>query len=177
VFLPARGTVRRLRALVAIGHPGPELAAALGVSPNRVWELTAMRYQQVSVPTASAVGTLFDRLWDVPGSSPRSVEYARRAGWPPPMWWDDIDTDPEPTSPGAKLPAATVKERAVVRACSGTVEPFRLRQVDRDEALRRLAATRTPAAEIARRLGVSKRKVARVRAELAGRATPKRGRA
>jgi hypothetical protein len=96
------GTVRRLRALTAVGYPAASLAAHLGVAPVTVRDLARGRTRTVSPPLHEAVAALYDQLWDQPppegtGAQRRAVTAARRRaasnGWPAPMGLDDNRID------------------------------------------------------------------------------------
>lgn len=98
----ARGTVRRLQALHAIGWSTPELAHRLGRSTQSVRR--TMAGQLVSRRTAEAVAALYGALWDLaPIGSGRDATATRadagRRGWVTPMAWDDIDSDDHPAAP------------------------------------------------------------------------------
>jgi hypothetical protein len=78
--LPSLGTMRRIQALVALGHSFTRIAEALGdVTPGAAWALA-------------------HRM----GPDARAARYARtiatKHGWPPPLAWDDIDNDPAPAA-------------------------------------------------------------------------------
>lgn len=91
-MVDAVGTVRRLRALMAIGWPTAKLAAELGVSPHWIRRLAGSR-RRVRVGTAESVTSLYERLGGHPGPSAVTVGVARRLGYVPPIGWDDDDLD------------------------------------------------------------------------------------
>jgi hypothetical protein len=95
-MVPAAGTVRRMRALAAIGWAPAELAPNFG-SREQVLQIRAGRTAMVTVLTASRVAAVYDRLSGTPGSSVRARNAARRAGWAPPLAWDGVDID-DPTA-------------------------------------------------------------------------------
>jgi DNA-directed RNA polymerase specialized sigma24 family protein len=87
---------------------------------------------------------------------------AKAKGWPGPLAWDDDTIDDPAARPhiGAAWSDA-FDEVAVLRAMYG--DPVRLRPSERAEATRRLTAAGLSAAQIAERLGCTKRSVVRQR--------------
>lgn len=98
---PTRGQVgaeptrRRLRALSAIGYGLDVLSAETGVGAST---LAAARNTNVRVGArvATAVTAAYDRLHMTPGDNMQALRMAREKGWPPPLAYDDIDTDEQP---------------------------------------------------------------------------------
>lgn len=90
------GTTRRLRALTCMGWSQTEIARRLGVAQNNAcfWYRDGVR---VTVATQKAVAGLYDQISGTDGGNTRARNTALRNGWVPPLGWDDIDTDPEPT--------------------------------------------------------------------------------
>ncbi|MDR6574321.1 plasmid maintenance system antidote protein VapI [Curtobacterium sp. 320] len=161
--IPARGTHRRLQALVAHGWSQMRLSYELGLGPNEVNRL--LRTSQVSGRTHRSVAQLFDRLWQVPppeGTTAQRTTYrraltlARANGWVPALAWDDIDLDDAP-------PAVDdlVDEAAVMRAIEG--EQTDLTPKQRREAVEILHARGLNDKEIAARIHCSDRTVLRIR--------------
>jgi hypothetical protein len=104
-LVDALGTRRRVQSLAWVGWSIPQLATRAGIDKQSLHR--AMRHDQVTAGTATAIRTLYDRLWNVTPSAPgrhaataitRARNLARRHGWHPPMAWDDID-DPNETPP------------------------------------------------------------------------------
>lgn len=99
----AKGTVRRLQALVAAGWPVLSIAAELGMFPTAVSRL--MRLNVITLRTARRVAAVYDRLWDVDpathGATPNGIRRARNlaaaARWAPAAAWDD-DTIDDPSA-------------------------------------------------------------------------------
>lgn len=97
--LPATGTVRRLRALVAIGWTQTELSDGLGMQRGNFSRLILGTRDRVTAATAERTSEMFSAMWD----GTRAGTYAdlaraiaKRRGWVGPLGWDDIDSDPEP---------------------------------------------------------------------------------
>lgn len=90
------GSVRRLRALVAIGWTQSALCDRLGVLPGNGCRIFRGEQDYVSQLTADRVKELYDQLSMRPGPSDRARSHAEKRNWAPPLAWDDetID-DPE----------------------------------------------------------------------------------
>lgn len=95
--VPSLGTIRRIRALVAIGHTMRDMDAAMGYDFGYVSQLK--RYAMVHRSTALKVAALYERWCMTPRFGPlaeRNKRFAKKRGWAPPLAWDDIDHDLEP---------------------------------------------------------------------------------
>jgi hypothetical protein len=90
------GTVRRLQALSAIGWGLVDLSAETGMAIAALGRLRAGTHA-THRRTRQTIAELYDRLSMTPGPSQRARDYAARAGWLPPLAWDDDDID----DPGA----------------------------------------------------------------------------
>jgi hypothetical protein len=98
----AVGTRRRLRALTAMGHPAVSLARRLDVPPSAVRAVIGGKANTVTAAMHSAVGELYEQMWDLRPYERTSAERraaaaarsrAARHGWPPPMGLDDDRID------------------------------------------------------------------------------------
>jgi hypothetical protein len=96
---------RRLQALVAIGWSQAKLADRLGMLGGNFGRVIG-RTDQVLASTARAAQELYEELWSSPPpetdhrsrqSASRARNQAARAGWAPPLAWDD-DTIDDPTA-------------------------------------------------------------------------------
>lgn len=98
----ATGTIRRVRALMAIGWSVPVLAVQLDLHPSNV--RNRLRQPSVAAGFAHDVAALFDRLQMTPGTSQRMRTLGRRDGWAPPFAWDEDTIDDPSATPdlGAK---------------------------------------------------------------------------
>lgn len=94
------GSIRRLRALVAMGWSQSRLAQRLDMEQTNFGGIIHGDRFEILVSTAKRVEALFDELWDQPPpaethhqkiSVSRSKTYAKSHGWAPPAAWDDID--------------------------------------------------------------------------------------
>lgn len=147
--VPALGAQRRIRALMALGWTSTDIADAAGWT-NRNQVLRILNGQK-SKPTTwlerathERVCAVYDRLsMRLPEPAPhrtRTQQKAQREGWPPPLWWDDID-DP------AEQPRLTrdkhvspndVDEAVVLRVLAG--EKLPTTRAEKDEITRRWVA-------------------------------------
>lgn len=163
--VPALGTVRRLRALVRIGHTQTALANRMGWSVMNLSRLILGRQERVSAKTHDVVSAMFDELWDTPGTGTHSDAARRKAEqrrWLPPLAWDDPDTDPEP--PVVDGGTDVIDEVAVELALAG--ERPRLTPAERRECVQRLHREHWSDGRIAETLGCAARTVLRIRDEL-----------
>lgn len=166
--VPSIGTQRRLRALVALGWSQSKLATELGLTPAN-FGTTVHHSGQVYESTARAVRELYERLWQTPPpeathrdkiAASRARSTAARYGWAVPMAWDDDTIDDPHAQPVTTDDAEDdeVDPVAVERACAGE-RPTKLRQVDRAEAIRRMADDGIAPTTIARRLRMALRNI------------------
>ncbi len=167
--LSARGTRRRLQALVARGWSMSKLAERLGVEVGNLSSM--MQREQVFARTHRQVAALFDELWDQlpPRDSwhdkaayTRAIGHAKAHRWLPPLAWDDIDIDEEP--PVVEDGGQAVDPVAVDLACAG--ESVRLSVAERRAAVAQMSAAGFADGVIAERLRLIIRTVVRIRKEL-----------
>lgn len=156
-------TVRRLRALAAIGWTLRDVARHAGCSAEtlRPFRRGTSGSRRASSGLAAAVARAYSELENTPGPSPRTRQVAAAQGWHPPGWWDDIDQGlggEDGLGGHLERPSAVAERRATTTA--------RRAEVDR---LTRLGFT---ADQIAERLHTTARTVVRDRAALGIRGTP-----
>lgn len=108
------GTVRRMRALGAIGWDHARLGEMLGLSKSRMSQLASGRCPLVRRETVAAVCDLYDALSMTPGPSQKAREMAAAQGWVPPLAWDDDEIDDPKARPHAKPTARRGVDEAVV---------------------------------------------------------------
>lgn len=134
------GTVRRLRALIAMGYTQKFLAYRLDTHEPNLAQIVIGNHPLVLARTGRQVHELYRELsQQLPDPlSTRSVRRARANGWLAPIWWDD-DTIDDPAANPAKRGS-------------------RLSFVDRYAELVDIG---TPAMDIPRRLGITARSVQR----------------
>lgn len=85
------GSVRRLRALQAVGYRISDLSTELG--SKTVESLVLGTREQVQWETAQCIAELFDRLHATEGPSRLARARARSKGWPPGRFWDLTQID------------------------------------------------------------------------------------
>lgn len=167
-IMPARGTQRRLQALVSRGWSNVLLSQKLGMNAHSLGVM--LRQGNVIVSTHHRIAALFDELWDQEPPTDtlmrriviaRMTNYAAARRWLPPLAWDDIDSDEEPP---ATEHETTVDEIAVELAISG--ESVRLNHAEKLEAVRRMHPKKWSNELIAEHLGCEERTVNRLRKEL-----------
>ena len=93
----ATGSVRRLRALQAIGWTQTEIARRLGWTCANINRYFLGRQDTISHGFAKDIAALFDELQLSPGPSDRARQQARLRGWAPPLAWDE-DTIDDPAA-------------------------------------------------------------------------------
>lgn len=92
------GTVRRLRALQAIGWTTRALAAELGVHQREMHRMMT-RSGKISRQTVDNVVNLFDRLQTVNATPKTRIWEAQRRELPPPLAWDEETIDDPAAQP------------------------------------------------------------------------------
>ena len=95
--IDATGTVRRLRALTAIGWSIPLLAKEVGLTPSTLEN--HLHRSTVSTSRAGEIAQLFSRLQMTPGPSKRLRTLASQKGWHPPFAWDEDTIDNPAAAP------------------------------------------------------------------------------
>lgn len=100
-YLDQRGTVRRLQALAAIGWPMQQVCVKAGLYPRYGAHVMTKNQRTVIAWAAAAIADVYDELCMTPapesGISKKTRNIARKHGYIPPLAWDDIDNDPEPS--------------------------------------------------------------------------------
>ena len=105
-LVDALGTRRRIQSLAWVGWSIPQLAALAGIDKQSLHR--ALRHDQLTAATATAVRDLYDQMWNVTPRNPdrhaatavtRTRNRARAQGWHPPMAWDNIDDPNETPTP------------------------------------------------------------------------------
>jgi transcriptional regulator with XRE-family HTH domain len=164
-LVPARGTHRRVQALVRQGWTQSKLAKRLGINGSNFTRM--MNADSVTARVHLAAVNLFAQLWDqVPPHTEhhdfiaytRATNYAKAHRWLSPLAWDDIDLDDEPA---VTEPDDTADETAIALAIAG--ERVRLTPEERRIAIRELHAAHLSDIAIAKRLHCADRTVLRIR--------------
>lgn len=105
---PAFRSIRRLRALYAIGHNPETIAPIAELDVSTVSHVANGRYETVAATTEEGVRKAYNRLCTTAGSSAQAKRRAVSLGWGGPLAWDDID-DPE-AKPEQSAPYQPVAE-------------------------------------------------------------------
>lgn len=114
VLVPPHGTVRRLRALVALGWTSTELAGRLGLTgegvglilagPTTVRHATRVAVEKLYAELSMTVPRSRDRYRR--GVITRTRARAKANGWAPPLAWEDEKLDNPKARPVARSRAA-----------------------------------------------------------------------
>jgi DNA-directed RNA polymerase specialized sigma24 family protein len=169
--IDATGTRRRLQALIAAGWPLDDLARRLQRTVSNMHRTMAAR--TVTARTAQHIADLHEQLWNI--AAPHATEadraastaarnHAARHGWLPTLAWDDIDTDPHPTTPRAPALSEDLDEIAIERAVAGDgIRLADLTPAEQAEAIRLLTQHGKSIQDIAIQLETTARTVSRRR--------------
>lgn len=95
----ATGARRRLRALVRIGWPLPEIASRLGSSHRYLANISCGVRDAVSSALHARIAELYEELSAVPGPSRAAMAVAARHRFAPPLAWDDDTIDDPKAKP------------------------------------------------------------------------------
>ena len=85
------GVARRLWALAAMGWPQSVIAERCGTAQTYLAQISTHPARPVFPATYRRVAAVYAELSMRPGPSSRAKARALRAGWLPPLAWDDID--------------------------------------------------------------------------------------
>ena len=169
-LVDATGTVRRVRALVALGWSQSKIAAELGILRSN-FHLAASPPATVNAETARAVAALYDR-WSMtlpPAgehrdkiAASRARRYAAARHWPPPLALDDDRLDDPTYQPEKPAPADEpyLDEAAIYRRTHGD-KTVRLTKAEKAELVRRWSAAGRPLRECERITGVNPQRYTR----------------
>lgn len=163
MLVDATGTIRRLQALLALGHRYADIAVHSGHKPAYLGSLAVGRRPRVNATTVARISGAYDVLSMTLGPSQRTRTYARNRGWAPPLAWDDQSIDDPKARPHRRAPGEglVVDEVAIYRAMHG--DPVGLRPPERRAVVERLTAAGMSSSAIAERLGTTQRSVVRHR--------------
>jgi hypothetical protein len=101
LYIDATGTIRRIRALMALGWRYSDIDVRAGHAASRAtWAHNLVTQERVHIDTAEQVARIYDELSMKPGPSVRLRNLALKRGWAPPLAWDDIDNDVAPNLGG-----------------------------------------------------------------------------
>lgn len=98
-YVDAIGTIRRVKALIALGHALVDIARRAGIVRTALGNIINHGHERITARHARSVAAVYIRLAGIPGSSVRSRARAARLGWPSPIAWgadiDDPNAQPE----------------------------------------------------------------------------------
>lgn len=145
LYIDATGTIRRVRALMALGWRLTDIEHALGrpaTTSGGTWVHNLIRGpmtegRKVHIDNARAIAAVYDQLCMTPGPSRKTAKLAVTRGWVAPLGWDDIDTDPEPARADD---TSDYDEAVVLRALAGEWG-LAVEHADRAEVARRWVAS------------------------------------
>lgn len=109
--LSAVGTMRRLQALIAIGHSQREIAHKLGVLETNLFRLVNGNQTVVTAERARQVEAIYDAMSTAPGHCTRALRKAQRRNYAPPMAWEGLEIDDPDARPGPWRPARVSRRR------------------------------------------------------------------
>jgi hypothetical protein len=176
--LDARGTRRRVQALLALGWTHQLLAAELGRTATNLKR--SLANNQVTAQTAGQISDLYQRLWDSRPPADTAKDrarneatrtQARQQGWLPPLAWENIDTDPDPDPRDRHDPHDRhrddhdyLDEIAIELAVAGQgIRLDRLTAAEQHEVVRQLTNRGSSIRDIAAQLATTTRTVSRRR--------------
>jgi hypothetical protein len=108
LHIDSTGTIRRIRALQALGWRFMDIDTAMGCDPNSPNASRCHNYThhpKVHIDNALAVAAVYERLSMTFGPSAALRRMAPRKGWAPPLCWDE-DTIDDPDAEPAGLTAS-----------------------------------------------------------------------
>ncbi|MET8404487.1 hypothetical protein [Streptomyces sp900116325] len=136
-FVPALGTIRRLRALYAAGHSSHDISAAHPTLQIRSVEyIVGGTRSLVSVTNRGAVVSAYRLLATRKGTSARSLNRAAAGDWAGPEYWDEEDFDNPNFEPAVRV---TAKASEVLAEDAAWLIEHGL---DRDLAAKRIGKSR-----------------------------------
>lgn len=102
-WMDTTGTIRRVRALAAIGYPTYTVADAVGIGHATMRHLVAGNREKVAKSTARKIAELYPRWIAKPGPSATTRGIAKSRGWHGPLAWGGNIDDPaaQPDTEGA----------------------------------------------------------------------------
>lgn len=96
---PVLGSMRRIRALYAIGHNHETIGAAAGLAPSVISHIANGHHQIVRGTNAAAIHAAYRTLAWQTGTSSRARSRARAGGWAGPLAWDPSTIDDPSAQP------------------------------------------------------------------------------
>lgn len=97
--VPATGSIRRCRAIIAAGHRLRDIADTSPLDPATVRYIISGQPETISARTAEGAAIAYKALAGRRGNSTRSLNRASREAWAPPGAWDDDRIDDPAATP------------------------------------------------------------------------------
>lgn len=109
VSVDKTGTVRRIQALIRMGHMPKDIAADLGWIPSRISDILNDRHPGVRPRTRDQVKAYYEKKQLVRGNSTKTMRWAIKRNWAPPLAWDEETIDDPNARPQGmiKRPSST----------------------------------------------------------------------
>lgn len=149
-FVPKLGAVRRIKALLWLGHGYQTQQLHGGVNTRMVIH---QKGRWITRTTHDKIAAVYDELCATEGTSKHARTWARKQGYLPPAAWDNIDTDPDPVKDVPLHEETEIDEAAVLRRMNGD-KSVRTSKVDKAEIVRRCLALKWSWNEIENFTGV-----------------------
>ncbi|MER7788584.1 hypothetical protein [Streptomyces sp. NPDC097640] len=102
-YIDATGSIRRVRALMAIGHSQHAIADAAETATCRIW-LLAQGQPTMRQKLADKIEQAYKQLAHTPGTSTRARSMAAAGDWRDPLWWEDMGGIDDPQAPEHDIP-------------------------------------------------------------------------
>lgn len=161
--VPAIGSMRRLQALVALGHRMEDIDDQVGIARGgtSLFLRTRTPEQMIHAGTAERIAKAYARMCMTVPDYPLSVRaraYAVRRRWSVPLAWDDSTIDDPNARPHGNRFTSRLKtdidDVAVQRAMAGT--RLRLTKAERFEVVRQMRAAGWSLSRIEQHTGITK---------------------
>ncbi len=160
---PIIGIRRRIQALARLGWSVERIAIAADVDRHTVSRAKWETYGDfINADVAAKIAGAYERLamtlpeastWQQRGIITRTRTCAERHDWPPPLAWDDIETDLAPKGMRAKSAPYDDVDPVVVDRILAGAWGMQANLAERSEVCRRWAAQGVSTYEMARRTG------------------------
>lgn len=113
--VPALGSIRRLRALMALAHRLKSIAEACAMDHSTASHLINGHTESIRYELAQRIKAGYDKLSTTRGTSARNINRAVRERWAPPAAWDDDTIDDPNGQPDFGDGVLNCRERAKLR--------------------------------------------------------------
>lgn len=153
---PAIGSIRRVRALVALGWTFLEIERRAGLSPQYLRHMCSSGYR-VETTITEAIDRAYREMSMSLGPSGRQRSFAANRGWAPPLAWEGIDMDDPAARPEIGSPARpkdSLDEVVVERVMRG--ERLPMTRAERVAVVSKMRAQGHGLTEIEARTGIKK---------------------